>query len=392
MTTLDEPLRTLSGALAATDGRSLAAGERRWHVLFGARARPLLMPAEDYRLQARCLGYFVRGRLKAWYAKALLRANAALPRARLLPEFALPWARPEALACELPIGTPAHTAIQIGIVGPYQKASLLLVSAGGDGLALAKVAMVASADRMVAAEAAWLRALAPVAALAGQVPRLLGDGAAPNGRRYLVTSLAPSTATTTAFTPAHTGFLRALAGVRREQAMFAASSYADHLAGALAALEPLVPPAAATMLRQALADCRTALGGWVGPYVIAQGDFAPWNIRIDGARVFVFDWKHARAGANPLADVFNFLLLPRALAGRAAARALADTLGRAARIAPELHPGRRWPPRVVAGLALAYLLEVLACYSPASGRLELQHPVIRRYWRLVETRARWLTW
>jgi hypothetical protein len=47
---------------------------------------------------------------------------------------------------------------------------------------------------------------------------------------------------------------------------------------------------------------------------------------------------------------------------------------------------------VVAGLALAYLLEVLACYSPASGRLELQHPVIRRYWRLVETRARWLTW
>jgi hypothetical protein len=89
--------------------------------------------------------------------------------------------------------------------------------------------------------------------------------------------------------------------------------------------------------------------------------------------------------------VLNFFIIQRALSRRpAGARALAAILARAEAIARELHPERRWKPRVVSGLALAYLLEVLLCYSRASGRLDLRHPVMRHYWRLVETRDRWV--
>ncbi|HSD43654.1 MAG TPA: phosphotransferase [Burkholderiales bacterium] len=389
--TLDEPLRDLATTLAGPDGRSLAAGPGRWHVLFGSRPRPLLMPAEDYQLQERCLGYFVRGRLKSFYAKALLRANALVPAARLLPVFSLPRAGRDALDCPLPSGAPAHTAIQIGTAGPYQKASMLLLSDAGEGLALAKMAMAPSADGMVAVEAAWLKALEPVGALADQVPRLLGEGAAPNGRRYLVTSLAPSTAATTSFTPAHAHFLRVLGGVRRERASFAMSPYYAHLTRSLGALEPVVAPEIAATLWASLRDCRAALAGWAGPFVIAQGDFAPWNIRIDATRVFVFDWEYARAGANALGDVLNFFMIPRALSRRpAGSRSVAAVLKRAEGIARELHPERRWKPRVVSALALAYLIEVLLCYSRASGRLDLRHPVMRHYWRLVQARERWM--
>ena len=36
--------------------------------------------------------------------------------------------------------------------------------------------------------------------------------------------------------------------------------------------------------------CETALLYWTGPYVLSQGDFAPWNIRNLGSQLFVFDW------------------------------------------------------------------------------------------------------
>lgn len=211
---LDEPLRTISGALAGAEGRAVPIGSARWHVLFGDKQRPLLMPADAYRFQAQGLRYFVGNRLKALYAKTLLKANSLIPNAGFLPEFRLPRGRRSIFPCALPVREPSHSAIQIGTSGPYQKASMLLMSERGEALALAKVAMVPSADRMVTIEANWLKDLADLHNLTGQVPRLLAEGAALNGRRYLVTTLAPSTKITSAFTPAHARFLGAIGRAR----------------------------------------------------------------------------------------------------------------------------------------------------------------------------------
>jgi hypothetical protein len=388
---LEEPLLTISSALAEPPARSMPIGPGRWHVLFGGRQRPLLVPASRYHLQERCLQYFVGGGLKALYARTLLKLNALVPTAGLLPEFRLPPPPGSGLPCDLSLHEPSHAAIQIGTEGPYQKASMLLVSDGGDGLALAKVAMVPTADRMVGVEARWLKNLEQLGTLSGQVPRLLAEGRALNGRRYLVTDLAPSTQATSAFTPAHARFLGALGRTRVDTARFSASACREWLERTLGQVEPCVTRDERETLRQALRDCEAALADFAGPFVLAQGDFAPWNIRLHGEGLFVFDWEYARAGANALADVFNYFFIPRAVSGRPIGRRrLAAVLRRAEALARQLHPEWAWSPRAVSGLALAYLLEVLLCYSRASQRVDWAHPVIRSYWRLAERRARWM--
>ena len=57
-------------------------------------------------------------------------------------------------------------------------------------LSLVKTATDEAADRLLAREARWLRELEEVRPLAGQVPRLIEEGTGPQGRRYLVVSIA----------------------------------------------------------------------------------------------------------------------------------------------------------------------------------------------------------
>src|SRR6185295_11179536 len=113
-------------------------------------------------------------------------------------------------------------------------------------------------------------------------------------------------------------------------------------------------------LQNGLHDCCAYLAGWSGPFVVAHGDFAPWNIRLDGERIFVIDWEHARAGSNPLGDALHFFLMPRITSRRGVTRsAFSATLRQVDRVAQYLYPEWTWRPQVITGLALAYLLEAL---------------------------------
>lgn len=388
---LEETMHPVLRQRAEPERRVLPLWPERWCVLFGDRQRPLWLPPGGYRFQVRCLRYFISNPYKALYARVLLGVNALAPGAGVLPELRLPRAMRSLLSFELPVSGPWRAAIQIGTAGPYQKASVLLTSAQGEGLALAKVAMTQSADPMVRAEAKWLRELAGLRPLAGQVPRLVTEGATLSGRRYLVTTLAPGTGQSSALTAAHARFLEALGRARLDSQSFGSSPCFRYLDQTLAQLAACAPREALTALREALDDCVLHLAGWCGPFVIAQGDFAPWNIRVHRQGIFVFDWEYARTGANPLADVFNFLLMPRAVSGRAISiRFLAAAIRRAAALARQLYPEWSWRTRVIAALALAYLLEVIAHYCLANQCVDQADPVIRSYWRLMEERSAWM--
>jgi hypothetical protein len=363
----------------------------RWQVLFGDRQHPLWLPPGDYRFQKRCLRFFIGNPCKALYARALLRLNALVPRAGVVPELSLPRAMRSILSFELPVNGPWRGAIQIGTAGPYQKASVLIASAEGEGLAFAKVAMAQSADARVSAEARWLKELAGVRGLADQVPRLVAEGVTRNSRRYLITTLAPGTGQSTTLTSAHVRFLEALGRARLETLEFAASPCFRNVDCMLARLESCADPEARATLREASAECTAYLAGWKGPFVIAQGDFAPWNIRVHRDSLFVFDWEYARAGANPLADVLNFLLMPRAVSGRAISiRVLTAAIREAGKRARQLYPEWRWRYPVIPALALAYLLEVILHYCLANQCVDQADPVVRTYWQLVERRNAWL--
>ena len=377
---IEEPLRTVAAALAESGLQAPGAAPMRagrWVVLFGGRQRPLLMPAGDYELQKRWLSFFVDGRLRSLYAMTVLKLNSLVPRAGLLPELRLPLAR--------------RAAVQIGTPGPYRKASALLVSQTGEALALAKIALLESADPMVAKEARWLRRVAGIEKLADQVPRLLAEGSLAGGRRYLVTSLAPTTRASTEFTPAHARFLGALGRSDLQSMRFRDSPCCEYLERTLAAIEPSVTRGEAGQLRGALLDCRLSLAHWVGPFVVSQGDFARWNVRKQRESLFVFDWEYARAGANPLSDVFHYHLVERAASGRhVGARLMREVMRRARDIARELYPEWSWRDCEISALALAYLLEVLLLYCRASGGLDRSDDVLRSYWLLLERRAAWL--
>jgi len=389
---LEQPLRVISSVLAESGklGLGLPIAPGRWHVLFGGRQRPLLIPTGAYRQQKQWLPYFVGGRLKSLYARALLKLNSLLPRGGFLPGFQVPGAASVGGVREAPAGLRA--AIQIGTAGPYQKASALLVSERGEGMALAKIALVPSADAMVIAEAKWLRELAGLGPLACQVPQLLAEGAVADGRRYLVTSLAPSTQVTTDFTPAHARFLRRLGRSRMEIMKFRASPCYQYLERSLGVVEPQVTRDDAARLRAAWLDCDRALSGFAGPFVFSQGDFAWWNIRLHPGGIFVFDWEYARQGANPLADLFHFHLMQRAAAGhRIGGWFLARLMRRAQAFAQEFYPEARWRASGVSAFALVYVLDVLLHYCRAVGGLDRTAEVIQGYWRLMERRAAWLT-
>ena len=386
-----QTLQAIGGTPGQTSHWGLPLGAGRWHVLFGDKDQPLLVPATAKSTQRRHLPLLVGSRWKALHAQTLLQLNAAFPRAGLLPEFRSVDGGHGFFLSQSPFGCPSETVIQIGRPGPNQTATLLLVSERGDDLALAKIAMVPSADKRLTAESKWLRELESAPELDNQVPRLLAEGVAPNGRRYLVTTLAPTARTTRAFTPAHAAFLGALGRAGQEVMSFAASPCFEYLEDAVDRLVPYLTREERAELQAALHHCRSALAGWTGPFVIAHGDFIPKNVRLNEERIFVFDWEDARARANPLADALDYFVRQRAISRHGASPAfLAAALRRTEEVAQQLYPEWTWRARVVSALCLAYLLEVVLRRCAASRGLARNHPVTVGYFRLIEQRSAWM--
>jgi hypothetical protein len=379
--------RLFAGTLSTSATPVLPVGPGRWHVLFGGRKRPLLVPAGDLPVQQRCLRHFIAKPFHRRVAELMLRLNALSPRA-LLPE--LRYARARGKRPEL-LQAPC-AAIQIGTPGPMQKASALLMTGPGRPYAIAKIAMGHRADAAVEAEAGWLRAIGDVPEVLGQVPRLLGEGTTDGGRRYLVTSVAPSTNTTNRFTPAHARFLANLRHVHMRVSDFELSGRARELHELFAQLSPHLDEAPKGELQRALADCEEPLLYWSGPYVASQGDFAPWNIRTLEDRVFVFDWESGCQGASPLDDVLHFELINRAVHGQPVGpRQLRKAMACAGDFVTTAYADWEWTPRVVSGLTLAYLLGLVLRYSAPDRRISFDHPVIARYWDLIQRRREWMT-
>lgn len=258
-------------------------------------------------------------------------------------------------------------------------------------LSLVKSATDEEADRQLEREAQWLRSLEEVRSLEGQVPRLIEEGTTALGRRYLVMSIASGRGETRAFTAEHARFLACLGKARFRAVDFELSGCSRALQRGLREATDYAPPASLALLEEAYHECETALLYWTGPYVLAQGDFAPWNIRAIGSQLFVFDWGHAAAEANPLDDVLHYLTAQRALARRPlTARLVRAAMRLAHGFALQTYPGWRWPRRVVSALTLVYLLGAALRQSAANRRMDGADPLVGSYLKLIETRSAWM--
>jgi hypothetical protein len=106
----------------------------------------------------------------------------------------------------------------------------------------------------------------------------------------------------------------------------------------------------------------TALGELVPladlPAALAHGDFAPWNMRLEGAsgRLAVFDWERAQVAQFLLYDCFHFQIQTDALLhGLSARECIPRTLGRT--LDTPLVRARGLTRIQVAGLLVAYLTD-----------------------------------
>ena len=256
----------------------------------------------------------------------------------------------------------------------------ILLRAARHGRHLVKTAVDERAGRLLRREAKWLRELESVPELEGQVPRLLDEGTDADGRHYLVMTALPGTKSG-AFTGSHARFLANLGKARFRATDFEVSGCCQWLQRALRRLESGAPPRARATLEQAYHDCETALLYWTGPYVLSQGDFAPWNVRKLGSQLFVMEWGNARTEASPLDDVLHFLMVQHALRSRAISAAVLQTaMRRAGEFAVAAYPEWAWRPQVIGALALVYLLGAVLRSAPGADA----------YWKLIEKRSAWM--
>jgi hypothetical protein len=250
----------------------------------------------------------------------------------------------------------------------------VLVRAARHGRQVVKTAVDERAARQLRREAKWLRELESVAELEGQVPRVLDEGADDEGRQYLVVTALPG-AESRAFNGAHARFLASLGKARFRATDFEVSGCCQWLQRGLRRLEGGGSTKARALLEQAYHDCETALLYWTGPYVLSQGDFAPWNVRELGGQLFVSEWGNARNEASPLDDVLHYLMTGGRTAG-----GLKAAMKRAGDFAVETWPEWSWRPQVIGALTLAYLLGVVIRAVPGP----------RAYWKLIENRSAWM--
>jgi len=241
-------------------------------------------------------------------------------------------------------------------------------------LRLVKTATDARTAQRLAREALWLRELGEVRALEGQLPRLIEQGTDAGGRPYLVIGVPPGAGEIRAFTSDHARFLATLGKARFRVAEFEHAGKCEWIRHSL--------PADVPLLQEAYEDCERALLYWSGPYVLSQGDFAPWNIRRFGAQLFVFDWGNAHADASPLDDVLHYLMIQRRLQSVPLVR---KAMRRAHEFALAAYPEWSWRPKVIGALTLVYLLGVILHRG-----MNRADPVVAAYWRLLEKRSTWM--
>jgi hypothetical protein len=196
---------------------------------------------------------------------------------------------------------------------------------------------------------------------------------------------------TRAFTADHARFLASLRKARLRTLEFDVSGTGQWLSRSIGRAQAFASQRQMRTLEESYGDCETALLYWTGPYVLAQGDFTPWNIRNLGSQLFVTDWGRAHADASPLDDVLHYLMIQRALRSRpVTARFLQDAMKRAHEFARQAYPDWSWRPQVIGALTLVYLLGATLQHALERRRLDPADAVVGAYWRLLEKRSAWM--
>ncbi|GBG14984.1 cyanate hydratase [Novimethylophilus kurashikiensis] len=369
------------------DEQAEARSEVAWKVLYARRSQPLLVPTDPLRAR-QAVGFFIRNPLLRFWGKTLLALDQWMPGSGLLSTVKLSQFPSGVL-----FGTRnlEATALYCGYPGPLQKLTMYYPGDKDEPPRVVKIALQASADPAIEQEAHWLSTLGHVPETADYLPRLLGHGKLPCGRRYLAMLALPQGRRVQRFTEMHHQFLSVLARQHVTIKPWRESDPFLRLQRRMLAVLPLVEPQYCELIQNVFMEIEQGIGGLPLPTCMVHSDFTPWNLGIADGRLFVFDWEYAEANGNPLHDFLHFHLMPRALQRWPMRSALMPLLvADAASHGKELFGADSGVAEACGPLVLHYLLDTVTFYTEASRHLDPRHPVVRDYVRLLECREEWL--
>jgi hypothetical protein len=274
--------------------------------------------------------YTQRAKMLKWAVAAGLRLGLGFPTGRSVSLAS----RLEPLDCLVAAATGEnhpYYAFAMGGPGPYAKLTVQAMRRSGEVLGFLKLPMQEAGAGRVRNEASMLRLWADTQALEGRVPRLLYSG------DWLGTYLLFQTAASGTVGPKlmgrpHAEFLR-----RLREAAPAEGKPGERVVAEVFEKWWQRPPAAGPewlatasagleCARQLLSRKEVSCG-------LVHGDFAPWNTRIEGGELFVFDWESAAFGWPVDWDAMHFQVQVSCLLGGsldglpAAAPAMAANMG-----------------------------------------------------------------
>jgi len=374
-----------AGAAASTAGEDTAS---RWTLVFAKGGRPLALPAN--RLAApESLDFFLSRADKWWWAQLSMLLQRIVPGA--LPQGQLSADQHRQLqgmfctdAGLATWGNGDVLAIQFGSNGPLQKVMVLGCDDSGSWQVV-KLALRASADERIVAEAACLRQIAAYPELAAHVPLVSHTGTTPSGRPFFTMGAVIGEPAARKFGPQHIALLRSIARADFHMGTWQESVSFQNIEARLPTLVARCSDDLDVLRAGWSAGCQAVVGQRM-PLCLNHGDFTAWNLLQTEAGLLALDWEYAQIRANPLADFFHFHLISTALDGslRKGGVKRDELLSSARQHASEIF-GDESPPVLTHALPLLlfYLVDTVSFYAKESGGIDRNDPVVDAYLQFI---------
>jgi hypothetical protein len=277
---------------------------RRYAVVPGLADARWFIPRDNVSVAAAALRMYAAYRIAA----RLLRVGAQLATRLRLPFWygdKLVIASREPFPLERALAEPfeeanIRLAFSSGTAGPARKPLIQILRPSGDILGYAKLGINQTTHRLVRNEGKILRSLNEDPRAASAVPKLLLEDEV-CGRPVAVQSPLCGRPGPIESTSVHDRFLASLQG--QQCRPVTASQLFGNIERRVAVLADRPP-----ILRIALDGVRPILERLSMPSTIVHGDFAPWNLRIQGRQVRAFDWEYGELDGIPLVDDLHHAL------------------------------------------------------------------------------------
>ncbi|MEM4214356.1 MAG: phosphotransferase [Candidatus Methanomethylicaceae archaeon] len=271
--------------------------------------RGYLLPAKSRKAAIEGLSMYTPQKARAKAAKVFLSIGLQTGMAdRLLPVISLGISGFESVVREMFGRSDFTLAISLGVMGPYGKPVVKVISTNGEPVGYVKIGWNETSCDLVANEFETLSVFKKIPLQHIQFPDIV-DFRQWDGRLILATRHLPIEGGSKPqdFREGHFRCLQEIAQIEVKHEVLSQSVPWKELQERVHFVADLFPPDQIGVLEKALRWARQSLGDQSLAFVWRLGDFSPWHVRVnDQGKVYVIDLENARASWFPGWDIFHF--------------------------------------------------------------------------------------